>query len=214
MSHRYSLFDQYKGLVQRHMFYHHKTLRRRLKTDKLHLVYLSKNPTFTLRITSLYGRFPDARVLVMLRDPMQSIPSMVSYISLAWKTFNTPIHPYPQAKDLLEFCEKHYLYPLALSREKKPIYHSSDQLCFLSYHQLHKSLVKTLFPVIERLLDVSDSVESAARVQQYLYQEQNRVDSFRSDHVYSLDQCCQGMTQAELQKKLELVYQFHRDAFQ
>jgi hypothetical protein len=214
MSYRYFLFDQYKGLVQRHLFYHHKTTRRLLKTENLQLIYLSKNPTFTLRLTSLYCRFPDARVVVMLRDPMQSIPSMVSYISLAWKTFNTPINPYPQAKDLLGFCEKHYLYPLALSREKKPIYHSLDQLCFLSYHHLRRSLVKSLSPVIGRLLDVSDLVELVERIQQNLQQEQDRIHSFRSDHIYSFDLCCQGMTQDELQKKLELVYQFHRDAFQ
>lgn len=44
-------------------------------------LYLSKNPAFTLRIPSLYAQFPDAKVVCLIRDPCESIPSMISYIS-------------------------------------------------------------------------------------------------------------------------------------
>ena len=45
------------------------------------IIFVSKNPSFTLRLSTLYMTFPDCRVLCMLRDPAQSVPSMVSYIS-------------------------------------------------------------------------------------------------------------------------------------
>jgi hypothetical protein len=83
------------------------------------LVFVSKNPTFTMRIATLYGYttflffvsslilcvldssidvFPTGKVICMIRDPVQSVPSMVSYISHIWHTFSTPKIKYPNAK--------------------------------------------------------------------------------------------------------------------
>jgi len=47
--------------------------------NKIH--YLSKNPAFTLRISSIYNEFPDAKIICLIRDPIDSIPSMISYIA-------------------------------------------------------------------------------------------------------------------------------------
>lgn len=66
------IFDYYFKCIQKHLY---------CRDVKGNMVFVSKNPAFTLRLNSLYYRFPDARVVCLLRDPMQSIPSMVSYIS-------------------------------------------------------------------------------------------------------------------------------------
>ena len=55
------------------------------------LIFISKNPAFTMRLDLLYDVFPDCRVVCLLRDPCQSIPSMVSYIAHVWETFASPI---------------------------------------------------------------------------------------------------------------------------
>ena len=75
------IFQYYKKCVQKHMFFHTHYPYRHTSGTKKSLIFVSKNPTFTLRIPSIYEAFPDARVVCMLRDPVQSIPSMISYIA-------------------------------------------------------------------------------------------------------------------------------------
>ena len=73
-----NIFKYYRQCVQRHLY-----ARAMLHphSDSTEVVFVSKNPAFTLRLESLYRTFPDCRVVSLLRDPVQSIPSMVSYLS-------------------------------------------------------------------------------------------------------------------------------------
>lgn len=105
-SHRYRLFSYYKQCIQRHLyFYSH------LNQQKP-LIFVAKNPTFTLRIPSIHSVFPDARIVCLVRNPLESVPSMISYISQVWHAFTSPVKDYPEAKLLFSFCEAHYLFPL------------------------------------------------------------------------------------------------------
>ena len=100
---RRAIFGFYRQCVQRHLYArsHPSFLTRRLHVggvgSPLHiqkkLIFVSKNPAFTMRLVSLYEAFPDARVVCLLRDPVQSVPSMISYISHVWHTFATPALP-------------------------------------------------------------------------------------------------------------------------
>jgi hypothetical protein len=100
---RRAIFTFYKQCVQRHLYArtHPSFLSRRMHVGGVgsplsiqkKLVFLSKNPAFTMRLTSLYEAFPDARVVCMLRDPVESVPSMISYISHVWHTFASPVPP-------------------------------------------------------------------------------------------------------------------------
>ncbi|RYG69090.1 hypothetical protein EON64_03580 [archaeon] len=88
---RLSILSYYRQCVKRHMYFHsvlHPVARNRNNStvpDRLvhsaRLVFVSKNPTFTLRVESLYRVFPDAYVVCMVRSPKDSVPSMVSYIA-------------------------------------------------------------------------------------------------------------------------------------
>lgn len=75
---RDDIFSYYRNCVKRHLYYHR---RYNFKKNE-NIAYLSKNPAFTMRLYTIYRHFPDARVVCLLRDPIQSIPSMISYISL------------------------------------------------------------------------------------------------------------------------------------
>jgi omega-hydroxy-beta-dihydromenaquinone-9 sulfotransferase len=84
---REQIFLYYKQCVQRHLYAHSFILRK--KKNNLPngpRFFLSKNPPFTMRLELLYRTFPDCRVACLLRDPVQSIPSMISYIAqVAWR---------------------------------------------------------------------------------------------------------------------------------
>lgn len=83
---RSQIFVFYKQCVQRHL-YAHSLISKGEKKDiqRGPRFFLSKNPPFTMRLELLYRTFPDCRVACLLRDPIQSIPSMVSYIAQVGK---------------------------------------------------------------------------------------------------------------------------------
>lgn len=74
LSEKCRIYQYYKECIQRHLYF--QSLLDHLSSP----IFLSKNPAFTLRISTLYRTFPDCRVVCLLRDPVDSIPSMVSYI--------------------------------------------------------------------------------------------------------------------------------------
>lgn len=73
-----SLFHFYKDCVKRHLYARTQLSTIRSSND---VIFVSKNPAYTLRLETLYKTFPDCRVICMLRDPVESIPSMVSYLA-------------------------------------------------------------------------------------------------------------------------------------
>lgn len=70
---RKQIFTYYKECVQRHLY---------ARSGKKSKIFVSKNPAFTMRLEMLYETFPGCRIACLLRDPMQSIPSMISYIAM------------------------------------------------------------------------------------------------------------------------------------
>lgn len=131
---RMCLFAFYRTCVQRHLYA--RTLRLGFAPR-----FVCKNPTFTLRLGSLLQAFPDALVMCAVRSPVQSVPSMVSYIGAAWHLFAAPVDAHPNVHQLLEFCFAHYLYPLEMLRSGRL---PAAQLAFVSYEALvldHRAVV-------------------------------------------------------------------------
>ena len=184
------------------------------------LIFVSKNPTFTLRIDSLYEAFPDARIVVLVRDPQESVPSMVSYISLVWSAFSSPLERYPAASDLVGFCIAHYLFPA----ERLVAERISDrQWAFVSYSKLKNNLEESVLQLLERfdVICSSNSSSNSSRKRRRAYvvaaldlqRQQLKSDAFVSPHVHSLEACCNGLCKGDLRRLLATVYQTYPDMF-
>jgi len=65
--------DFYREVVKRQLYLN--------GTDKIHL---SKNPLWAGRVASLIDAFPDARFVVNVRDPRETIPSLLKLLTGAW----------------------------------------------------------------------------------------------------------------------------------
>lgn len=152
---RLEIFKFYKQCVLRHLYFHRKVaVMCGVTPSSNDCIFLSKNPAFTLRITTLYKCFPEAKIVCLLRNPTQSIPSMISYISHVWHAFSDPVNGYPNASDLLDFCRAHYLFPLKhLNVEERPLH----QWAFISYHQLVKNLPCQIVKLLDRLMIIKES---------------------------------------------------------
>jgi omega-hydroxy-beta-dihydromenaquinone-9 sulfotransferase len=161
---RIAILEYYRSCVQKHLYVHG-------KGTKMIRRFLSKNPPFTLRIESLSRVFPDLKICCMIRDPVQSIPSMVSYIAKVWEVFNSPRIAYPRADELIGFCQLHYLYPLECfcGEDGRQALIGRHQWTFLSYHDLMAALalqrvqssaaVPRISPLRDLIIDVLAKLE-------------------------------------------------------
>ena len=174
--------------------------------------FVSKNPAFTMRIAALYHTFPDCKVVCMLRDPVESVPSMVSYISKVWHLTASPTFTYPNASDLLQFCIDHYKYPLekfvsssdSSSSQTRAL--QPSQYSFVHYRDLKNDLTRTVTDLFARL-DMSSLVASDGFMK-LLRNEQLKTKSFVSTHQHSVTKCC-GMSEQQLRHELAEVYSYH-----
>jgi hypothetical protein len=51
---------------------------------------LSKNPAFVGKIRTVSEEFPDAKFIYMIRDPLETIPSVVNLLQTAWRGLGVP----------------------------------------------------------------------------------------------------------------------------
>ncbi|GBG32135.1 Hypothetical Protein FCC1311_083602 [Hondaea fermentalgiana] len=160
--------------------------------------YLSKNPTFTLRLRSIFESFPDANVVVMVRDPFRAIPSMVSYMALGWKLFASPTVKYPFRDALTHMCSLHYTYPVRICNSHV---RCARQMCFLHYELCVDDLVKSFTALYAHL-----GLSMTGRMAASLMEEAKLSRQYASMHRYNLVETT-GQTLPDFMAR-------HRAAFQ
>ena len=78
--------DQMPVNKRRRWMHHYKEcVKRQLLLNGGNKVHLSKNPVMSGWVQALVETFPDARIVVMMRDPAQCIPSVLKLVELTWK---------------------------------------------------------------------------------------------------------------------------------
>ena len=106
---RLRIMGFYRACVQRHLY----------ATGARY--YVSKNPVFSAKIETLLEIFPDARILYLVRNPLDMLPSTVSVFSYAWHLFSDPAEQYPRREQILAWTRYWYNHPLeVLDREPVP----------------------------------------------------------------------------------------------
>src|SRR5512139_2680253 len=63
-------------------------VRRQLYLNGAEKIHLSKNPIFAGRVASLIEAFPDARFVVPMRDPGETIPSLLKLMKVSWGLYH------------------------------------------------------------------------------------------------------------------------------
>ncbi len=140
---------------------------------------LSKNPVFCGRVESLIEAFPDARFVVMMRDPCETIPSLLKLMKRNWKASDCPAHRVDDSLQVLAAQSIHtYRYPLEVLARHPEVRHA-----VVRYRDLVESPKATVERVYAQLgLPLSSRFEGALR------DEQTRSRDHRADHVYGLEE--------------------------
>ncbi len=74
--------------------------------------YLAKNPALTPKLDSLYAQFPDARIIYLVRNPLEAVPSFVSMMRFSWEVMGAEPDE-PALRDfVIDMAAHWYRYPL------------------------------------------------------------------------------------------------------
>lgn len=189
-SEKAEIFRYYKECIQRHLYAQNILAGTpTIQYPSTQRIFVSKNPSFTLRIRTLFETFPDCKVVCLLRDPMESIPSMVSYLAAVFHFFSSPRLKYPNAETLVGYCISHYIYPLGtctssfppiislLIEELNTNTHPDSQWEFLKYSELKSRLQETILRLLTRfrLPPLASSKEEVEELDLRFREEQRKA---------------------------------------
>jgi omega-hydroxy-beta-dihydromenaquinone-9 sulfotransferase len=182
-AHKKRIMTFYKSMLQRHMY----------ATGKKYFV--AKNPAFSAKIESLVEFFPDARIIYLARNPLDMLPSTISWINYARRQFTDPGYGYFYIEEILDMTQHWYRHPLN----------------YLDAHPSPRNLILNYDDLIQR-------PEAVIRgfYEQFGYPDQPGLPviidqavketlTFKSDHSYSLERM--GFTR-------EQIVEIYKDIFE
>ncbi|HVF26231.1 MAG TPA: sulfotransferase [Anaerolineales bacterium] len=172
--HKRRIMAFYRSMLQRHMF----------ATGKKY--YVAKAPAFSAKIETLVEFFPEARIIYLARNPLDMLPSTISWINYARRVFTQPKGKYLYLGEIVDFTQHWYRHPL-----KYLDAHPSPRHLILKYDDLILRPEQTLRAFYEQFgypdkPGLADIVDQAVK----------ETLSFRSDHVYSYEEM--GFTRQQI----------------
>jgi len=180
---RERLLDFYADALRRHLYVH--------GPDKR---LLSKNAAFASLANGLADTFPDARFLVCLRDPMETVPSQLSSIRSGLAFFGVPPDSAPIREHFVDQLAFYYdnLHQLAE-------HHAPDRTVTKTLPQLKADLAGSVQDAYRRLgLPLAPDFAAA------LNRATAPARAYRSGHKYDLAQF--GLEPAAIERRFAGAY--------
>lgn len=170
-------------------------LQRHMYANKGKKYFVAKNPAFSPKIETLAEFFPDARILYLARNPLDMLPSTISWINYARRQFTDPGDGYFYIDEILDMTQHWYRHPLK----------------FLDTHPSPRHLIVNYDDLIQR-----PEMIIRGFYEQFGYPDQPGLPiiidqavretlAFKSDHNYSLEKM--GFTR-------EQIVEIYKDIFE
>jgi len=163
--HKHRIMTFYKSMLQRHMY----------ATGKKYFV--AKNPAFSPKIETLAEFFPDARIIYLVRNPLDMLPSTVSWINYARRQFTDPKETWLYIDEILDMTQYWYRHPLDYLDT-----HPSPRHLILNYDDLIQRPESVLHAFYEQF-----GYPDKPGLEIIVDQAVKETMSFQSDHVYSYE---------------------------
>lgn len=185
------------GERRRLMGFYRDCVARQLYVNGADRIHLSKNPSWCGRVESILETFPDARFVVLYRNPYETIPSLLKLLSVGWKHqgITDEARVRKSLRAMTELSYETYLYPLeALAR------HPGVRQAVVDYRDLVAEPRRTVERVYADL-----GIEMTEAVRQGLQREQERARRHETGHRYSLAEF--GLDDAEIRQTLAPLFE-------
>jgi hypothetical protein len=162
---------------RRLMGFYRDCVRRQLLLNGGERIHLSKNPVFAGRIAALIETFPDARFVVPMRHPGETIPSLLKLMRLGWRGLDWDEDRIRRCLSILaEQSFETYRHPLEVLAG-----HPEVPCAIVDYRDVVADPAGTIEEIYRRL---GFSLGDAYR--EVLSSEGKRARRHVSDHAYSL----------------------------
>jgi len=170
-------------------------VRRQLYLNGPEKVHLSKNPVFSGRVAALIESFPDARFVVNMRNPNETIPSLLKLLSGGYEVLGWDEAKRMKTLRILAEQSYHtYLYPLEVLER-----HPDVPRSVVDYRDLVSDPAAAVARIYRDLgLELGDDYR------ELLTQEVGRSREHASSHRYSLEEF--GLDATEIQERLAVLF--------
>lgn len=174
----------YKRCLQRHLYAHQGGDRH----------YLSKNPSFTPWVDTLYEYFPDIKIIYLARNPLDMVPSYISLKEEEWQLLGDPVKEYASRDYVLEMAHHWYTYPLErLARAPEESY------VIVNFNDLVNDAKGTIARIYDRF-----DLEIGPEFSQILLEAAKEARNHESLHEYSLQEM--GLTREGIVSQFQEVF--------
>jgi hypothetical protein len=158
--------------------------------------HLSKNPTYCGRVGSLIETFPDARIVVTMRNPNETIPSLLKLMQRSWELRQWSGDEMKSSFAVLAGMSFHnYTYPLEVLAR-----HPETRHAVVDYRALVAEPKRVVEEVYAALGHPVTSGYAAV-----LEAEQKRARQHESGHRYSLEEF--GLEAGEIRRRLAPLFE-------
>lgn len=164
---------------RRLMRFYRDCVRRQLYLNGGDKIHLSKNPVFAGRIEALIETFPDARFVVPIRNPFETIPSLLKLVSGSWRRLGWEKTQTRDCQQVLAEQSFHtYRHPLEVLDR-----HPEVPRAILDYRDLMADPATSVERVYGDLgLEMTDAYREVLR------RERKHAREHVSGHAYSLEE--------------------------
>jgi hypothetical protein len=181
---------------QRLMGFYSECIKRQLYVNGSRRIHLSKNPVFAGRVESLIETFPDARLIVLLRDPSETIPSLLKLLQTNWQLRKWDEPTINRSLRVLADQSFHtYRYPVQVLQR-----HPEVAQAIVDYRDLVADPKHTIEDVYRQIgFTVSEDFDRV------LAEAQRRSGSHETAHRYSLEEF--GLRADEIRTELADLFE-------
>ena len=180
---------------RRWMHHYRECIKRQLLLNGGNKIHLSKNPVMSGWVQALIETFPDARIVVMMRDPAQCIPSVLKLVEVTWKGKGWQRPDYQRSLQMLTDVsfESYHNPAQVLAR------HPGTPKVVVDYRELTTQPRSTVHKVYEALcMPLTESFDA------FLEAQEEREKSHKTDFRYSIDEY--EVSQARIESELSDFY--------
>lgn len=183
---------------QRWMHHYRECVKRQLLLNGGQGTHLSKNPMMSGWVESLIETFPDARIVVVMRDPAQCIPSVLKLMQFSWRARRWQYADYAASmRALIQISFDTFRNPREVLAR-----HPQTAQVVVDYRELTAQPRNTVLAVYAAL----DMPVSAA-FDAYLLEQESRERAHKTAFAYSIDEFTEdGLSRERIETELADFY--------
>ena len=161
---------------------------------------VSKSFFSIFNIRTILEVFPDAKIIVLLRDPLETVPSLMSLE----RNVQASLHNFDQQDEDTKalFFENLYAMSLFYYKYLDNLFSDEkfkDKLHLVTYNELKNNFKRTML----RIMDYCE-LERNADVLHAIEIQNNKQATYKTEHKYSLEDF--NLSQKQLRQDFDFIY--------